>query len=238
MDLRALVAIFATSFGVGFSGAVIPGPLTAYSVREAARHGGRVGALIASGHSLAELGMVFLLLEGFGAILSKHAVSAAVAIAGGVFLVVIGVSAIKGSKREAEAQFAEQAVDAPVHTGANGGPSGLRADVSHLGNRLLEAPIYGGILMSLFSPSWILWWATVGASYVVWALPHGNWGVASFYTGHILSDYVWLGFLSFLVGTGRRWLNPKTFRWLLLFSGAFLLALGAYFFVAGIRFIV
>src|SRR4030065_277109 len=98
-------------------------------------------------------------------------------------------------------------------------------------------PVLAGILVSLSNPYWLLWWATVGSSYVVWAMGVGIVGLIAFYSGHILSDLSWYSLVSLLVASGRKIVRDKVYRGLLLACGIFLLGLGGYFVFSGIRFL-
>ena len=53
--MAPILIIFANSFLVGFSGAVSPGPLLAFNIKETVRIGFIAGPLVVAGHSLLEL---------------------------------------------------------------------------------------------------------------------------------------------------------------------------------------
>jgi threonine/homoserine/homoserine lactone efflux protein len=78
-------------------------------------------------------------------------------------------------------------------------------------------------------PYWVLWWATVGLSYLTLAAPYGASGAAAFYIGHIGADYVWYGVVAAAVAGGRRLLSERGYRRLLAACGVCLVALGMYF---------
>jgi len=54
MNVDILFPIFATSWIVGLSGAVSPGPLLAYDIKETLRIGPWAGPAISLGHSILE----------------------------------------------------------------------------------------------------------------------------------------------------------------------------------------
>ena len=85
-----LAAIFTTSFLVGFSGAMMPGPLLGVTVSEAARRGFKAGPLIVAGHSLPELLLVLLLALGLASVIGREGVKVAIGFVGGLFLLYFG----------------------------------------------------------------------------------------------------------------------------------------------------
>jgi threonine/homoserine/homoserine lactone efflux protein len=89
------------------------------------------------------------------------------------------------------------------------------------------------MVTSVVNPYWFLWWATVGASYVLLALEKGVMGLVAFYSGHILSDLSWNSILA-LAGTTL--FKGRLHQALFLLCGLFLLGLGGYFLWMGARF--
>ena len=65
-------------------------------------------------------------------------------------------------------------------------PAGHHDGMAHGG---IREPIVGGIVVSLSNPYWIIWWATVGATFMTQSLELGLLGIGAFYVGHILSDF-------------------------------------------------
>ncbi|MDO8885688.1 LysE family transporter [Candidatus Oleimmundimicrobium sp.] len=64
-----LIGIFITSLIVGFSGAIMPGPLLAVTINEVHQRGFWSGPLIVLGHAILELILVVALALGFQKIL-------------------------------------------------------------------------------------------------------------------------------------------------------------------------
>ncbi|HON72481.1 MAG TPA: LysE family transporter, partial [bacterium] len=86
-----------------------------------------------------------------------------------------------------------------------------------------------GALTSLGNPYWLLWWITIGVSFITQAKSLLLPGILSFYTGHILADYTWYIFIGIL-GQGLSlpfW--GKVYRYVLYFSSLFLFGFGLYF---------
>lgn len=207
-----LPAIFATSFLVGLSGAMSPGPLLAFTVRESVRRGVVAGPLISSGHALLELGVLALLLVGLGPYLQRPLVAGAIGLAGGLFLLWMAWN------------IARSPLPAAGLAGAQAGPTPARTYA-----------VAGGLMVTLSNPFWFVWWVTIGLAFLTQATPRGLPGVGAFYTGHILADYAWYTAVSAGVASGRRFLGPRLHRGILLACALFLLGLGAYFLLSGVR---
>lgn len=89
--------------------------------------------------------------------------------------------------------------------------------------------ILGGALTSLGNPYWLLWWLTIGVSFITQAKSLLFFGILSFYIGHILADYTWYAFIGIL---GQGLTLPfwrKVYRYVLYFSSIFLFGFGLFF---------
>jgi len=86
-----LLSLFITSFIVGFSGALMPGPLLAVDIAETPLKGARTGPIITGGHALAEIAVVVLLSIGLAAVVSENkAIGQAIGVIGGGMLIFMG----------------------------------------------------------------------------------------------------------------------------------------------------
>ena len=83
-------------------------------------------------------------------------------------------------------------------------------------------PIVSGIVASVVNPYWVTWWLTIGATYVLLALKRGPIGLPLFYTGHILSNFLWLSSVSLALSQGRRLIGERFYRGLIFTCGLFL----------------
>lgn len=214
MPDAAVVALFTTSFVVGLSGALMPGPVTTVTIVESARQGFRVGPLITLGHALTEVVIVIALALGLSVVLRQPLIAGIIGLGGGLVLLWMGWGLVSGAWR---------------------GTVSLRLTASGSGpvGRLGLVP--AGIVTSLVNPYWLLWWATVGASYVVFGLQFGWLGLAAVFVGHILSDLSWNCLLSLAVASGRRFLSDRLYRGLLAVCGLFLIGLSVYFALYGMQ---
>lgn len=215
-DLPVL-AIFGSSFLVGLSGAVSPGPLLAFNIQETMRRGFMAGPYVATGHAILELLVVAALALGLTQLLDSDPVIGAIGVLGGIFLLWMGWRMLRDPARGAPDLF------------------GPQYDTSQ---QSVAGPIVGGILVSLSNPFWTVWWITVGAAFITRSLEQGLWGIGAFYLGHILSDYSWYSLVSIVLASGRRLMTERIYRGIMLTSGAFLALMGVYFAITGANLLV
>jgi len=205
--------VFLTAFFIAFSGALIPGPFLTVDISETARHGFKAGPLLVTGHAIAEFLLVVALVLGLSGVVSQEWLVASVSLAGGLFLLWMAAGMIRAGRHYVS----------PLGSGAV-------VTISH------SRTVFTGVLASIFNPGWLVWWATIGLTLVVWAMKQGPIGLACFFSGHILADYSWYGLVSFLVARGRRLWGDSLHRGLLIGCGLFLIVLGAYFIFKGGQF--
>jgi threonine/homoserine/homoserine lactone efflux protein len=208
MGIPSLVA---TAFVIGLSGAMAPGSLLVVVITETIRKGFWAGPIAVMGHAFLEAISVFLLSKGLGEILVYEKNLGIIGILGGTALVYLGYSTAKFS-RTASLSF-DSIVDE-----SQASPSSSRISTA-----------LAGMAASISNPYWILWWATVGATYVASSLRHGALGPTSFYFGHIAADLVWYSLVSFFVTAGKRFLSDRIYRGVLLVCGILVVLLGIYF---------
>ena len=211
-DVSALV-IFGTSFLVGLSGAVSPGPLLAFNIRETVRRGFLAGPYVAAGHSILELAVVVALALGLTQLLDSEPVVAAIGILGGLFLLWMGWGMLRDPGR---------------------GAPGTAGHHHPMTQRGVREPVVGGILVSLSNPYWAIWWVTVGATFMTRSLELGLLGISAFYFGHILSDFSWYSLVSAALASGRRLITQRLYQGIMLGCGAFLTVMGTYFVFTGV----
>lgn len=210
-----LAAIFTTSLMVGFSGTLMPGPLLTVTISRSAQRGFWQGPLLILGHAIAELALVLALTAGLSRLLKRKAVAGLIGLLGGAFLLWMGLDITRS------AWWGTVSLSL-----AGAGRSGAQV-----------GPVVAGALVSVSNPYWVLWWATVGVSYVALALRQGPLGLGSFYIGHILADLSWYSLVAFVITAGRSLLSQPVYRCILLICGFFLIALSIYFIYSGINFL-
>ncbi len=210
--LAALLGIFASSFVVGLSGALMPGPVLTVAVSEASRRGFWAGPLLIAGHAVLEAALLVLLLAGLGPFLRRDVVVGVVGLAGAAIMLWMAAGNLLALPR------------LKLDPAADGGPPGEGGG---------RSPVLSGFLISLSNPYWLLWWATIGLTYLNMALRLGAWGLVGFYGGHILADLLWYSLISLAVSRGRRFLSDRSYRWIVAACSVFLVGLALWFGVRG-----
>jgi threonine/homoserine/homoserine lactone efflux protein len=210
--MDSLAAIAWTSFLVGFSGAMMPGPMLTVNITEGIKRGFWAGPLLVVGHGTAELLLLVALSLGLGAVVQIGWVSATIAVVGGCVLLWMAFDMLRGVWQRTLS---------------------LRTTGSEADMRM--GPVLAGGVVSVSNPLWILWWATIGLTYVAWASSAGRLGLVAFFGGHILADLGWFSVVSLVVTGGRRWLSDRVYRGLIAVLGLFLVGLSVYFVLTGIQ---
>ncbi|MFZ5797520.1 MAG: lysine transporter LysE [Desulfobulbus sp.] len=203
------LVIFLSSFMIALSGALMPGPLLTVTVSESSRRGAMAGPLMILGHGILELTLVFALLAGLAPFFQRDDVFVAIALIGGLILLGMSISMFHGLPR-------------------------LSLDVA-AGEEKGRNLVLAGIVFSLANPYWLIWWASIGAGYILYSMQFGVFAVISFFAGHILADLFWYAFISFGVARGRRYFSNRIYRGLIGVCACFLLLFSGYFLYSGIE---
>jgi threonine/homoserine/homoserine lactone efflux protein len=190
------LTIFATSFVIAFSGAMMPGPFMTMTIGESAKSGPWVGPKMIVGHAILEIALLLALFFGLAPLFKKEPFFIIIAIAGGTIMIWMAQSMFRSLSK---------------------------LEIKTSGTSKNQMNLYiAGILMSLANPYWIIWWATIGLGYVLHSQKLGFIGIVFFFIGHILGDLVWYSAISFAVGKGRKFFSNKTYRILVGTCAAFL----------------
>ena len=210
------LGIFGTSFAVGLTGALAPGPLLALDVREATRGGFWAGPYIATGHSLLELLVVILLAVGLLQFIKEGPAFTVIALSGGLFLMWMGWGMVRRP--------------------ALGLPESSKGQ-DRSGRYHPSRSILGGAVFSITNPYWSLWWVTVGAAFLAetQSLGLGILGITTFYLGHVLPDYSWFTLVSLAVASGRRVVSETFYKGVVLICGLFLWGMAFVFVLMGLK---
>jgi threonine/homoserine/homoserine lactone efflux protein len=195
MNFANPAAIFVSSFIIALSGALMPGPLLAVTIRDTTRRGFVAAPLLVLGHGILELGLLALLMLGLAEWLKGDAATTVIALAGAGALLWMAA----GMAREVRSlRFDAGAADAATPRKEGAGS--------------LWRPVADGIVASVSNPYWSLWWATIGLGYLALSRSQGLAGVAFFFAGHILADAAWFMFVGLTVSAGRGRFTDRVYR--------------------------
>ena len=208
MDPLSLAAV---SFAVGFSGAVAPGPLFAVVVSSSSKVGFKAGPIATVGHATVEALMVLMLSLGLSVVFTSPTVKFMVGVVGGCMMIIMALLMLRSVVLNK-----------------------ISIEVKKEENRNV---LLGGIMATTLNPYWILWWATIGAAYVVISLNYGLLGLLVFYIAHISSDFTWYSLVSLIIGYGRKMIKRKHIRIIIGCCAIFLLYVGIQFILFGLAYI-
>lgn len=207
-----LLILFLSSLIIGYSGALMPGPVLIITINEATKKGFRSGFYVCVGHAFLELILVVLLTLGLGEILSLKPIVALTGLLGGMFISWMAYNIFKDTlNRNISLSF------------------DIKSNTQKMNSMML------GIFTSLSNPFWFAWWVFVGASFLLRSLEFGIIGVTAFYTGHILADLSWYGSVSFTIARGKKFLSDRAYKIVLISCGATLVFFGILFIKSGLE---
>lgn len=206
--MGALFGLFASSIVIALSGAMMPGPLFSVAVSESYKRGFWAGPLLIAGHLIPEMVLAVLFTLGLNRFLENRILTAAIGLVGGLFLLWLAVKIFFEVRH------------------------GVNLDLSDK-KEVVWGPIIMGLWGSVSNPGWIIWWATIGAKYILLSLEHGIAGLLFFFAGHILGDLLWFSAISFVVSKGRGRINEKVYSAVLYACAALVVVFAGYFIISG-----
>jgi threonine/homoserine/homoserine lactone efflux protein len=214
MNAGLLWIIFSVSFLMALSGALMPGPLLAYTVARSVRSSGRgflVGARVIAGHAAVETLILGALVLGVGELLKAPAAIKTIGVAGALLLFFMGAGMLREIFKNRSSGEARGAEDTPAP--ANG-----------------MSPFLAGVLVSMSNPYWWLWWLTVGSATLIrFGVTVRAWqGLAAFFIGHELADLGWYSTVSTLCYFGRRGLSRGLYNAVLGVCATAIIGFGLY----------
>ncbi len=207
--------IFSTSLFVALSGALMPGPVLAITITAVLQVGLIAPVLIILGHSILELALVVALALGLKNVLKNKFVTGAIGVLGGSVLLWFAYGMI---------------------TTAWAGISAPQATVSTQTETVTYLGLVGkGVITSISNPYWLIWWATIGTTYMMVSLEKSVVGISAFYVGHISADFLWYCAIGVALVLGKQIISDRVYMGLIIVCGLFLLYLGVYFLYSGIK---
>lgn len=190
---------------ISLSGVLAPGPVTAVVVSKGSESP-RAGALVAIGHGIVEFPLMVAVFLGVGRVLGYPGVASTVSIAGGLYLVWMGVGLLRDLRKNGVQ------------------PSGDS-----------RSPLVSGILLSIGNPYFLVWWATVGAALILRSFEFGLVGFVGLALGHWLCDLAWDSILGVVSFKGRQVFGTRFQQVVFISSGVMLLFFGARLVFEGFR---
>jgi len=202
------ILFIATSFLVGLSGSIVPGPMLTVTISESIKKGFKAGPLVVSGHIMVEIALIIAILAGLGWIIGSKIASLVIGFVGGSVLVFMGISTAKSQKSLSEASKNDT-----------------------MNQRY--GSVVGGVITSISNPYFFIWWATIGCAFMLKGLElAGLFGLFGFLIGHWSADLSWYSLVSFFSSRGSKIMNDRSYRTVMKICGAFLIVLGVYFIIS------
>ncbi len=209
-----LVEIFFGAMVVGFSGALVPGPMLTLTISSVAQKGFWSSFFISLGHSILELLVVISFFLGILKYLDNQIIIKIVGILGGLFLLYLGADILYSVFKK------------KIKLNLDPGLNKKNIDIKYSFNFMLK-----GAIVSLINPYWYVWWISIGAAFMIKSVKFNLIGVSSFYLGHISADFIWFMFVGFLISSGKKFFNQKIYKTILIICAIFLFYLGIKFLI-------
>lgn len=184
---------------ISLTGVMMPGPVTAVTITRGSLRK-EAGALIALGHGIIEIPLIYLIYLGFANFLTQPEVKIGFGLAGGAVLLWMGFS-----------MFSNRSFSLNV-----------QKDTPH-------GSVVAGLATTAANPYFFLWWATVGAALLVNASDFGSKGVLAFGATHWACDLAWLFLISWVVFKSKRLWTPKVSGVVFGICASVLAGFGAWF---------
>jgi threonine/homoserine/homoserine lactone efflux protein len=206
-----LWGLFISAFSIGFSGAMMPGPMLGVTIDGSLKKGWTAGPLTVLGHGILEFILIIIMIFGLKDFFSNPTVAGLIGLFGGAFLAWMGYGMIKSGINKSVSLESQR-------TGNSAGMKNL---------------VLSGALVSATNPYFILWWASTGMESIRQSYTSGLIGVLFFFIGHILSDFVWYTAISTAFSRGKKLISDTVYRWIIIFLGIFIVAFSFYFIYSG-----
>ena len=195
-----ILQTFLLGLVIGLTGALAPGPTLVATINASIAGDWKIGPKVTLGHMIAESVLFFLIVLGLATLALPY--TSAIALIGGIALILFGALTITGSRRAS--------LNGPV-TGT------------------VSNPYVAGLVTSAANPYFWIWWLTIGSAMVIAGLAGGIVLAAVFMAGHWCADLGWYTLVSAGVSKGRTILSDTSYRRIMGVCGVFLILFGAYY---------
>lgn len=212
-----VLVVLAAWWILSLTGALAPGPLSAAVVMQASKRGKLHGIMPMVGHAFVELGIVALVVFSVTTLTLDSLTISMMQGFGGVVVILFGVLALKDWKHRPQEDQTESG----------------RVPVAR--TTLAQATLQG-VIVSVLSPYFLLWWFAVGLGTVSTLMVELQVGVGTvflaatlIYFTHISTDFMFGAFLTVTAHeTGKR-ARFGGINWLAVAIGLFQIGLGLLF---------
>ncbi len=197
-----LIQTFLLGLMIGLTGALAPGPTLVATINASITGDWKIGPKVTLGHMIAESVIFVLIVLGLSTLALPYAT--AIALIGGIALIIFGALTITGSRGAS--------LNGPV-TGT------------------VSNPCLTGLVTSVANPYFWIWWLTIGSAMIIAGLAGGIVLAAVFMVGHWCADLGWFTLVSAGVSQGRTIISDISYRRVMGVCGVFLILFGAYYFL-------
>ena len=198
--LTEILSTLLLGFLIGLTGALAPGPTLVATINASLTGNWTAGLKVSLGHIIIETAIFFLIILGLATVATPC--TTAIAVIGGIALIIFGIMTISVSRMASLSTAPEQAA-------AN--------------------PYVAGLLTSAANPYFWIWWLSVGSALLINALAGGLLLAVIFMIGHWCADVSWYVFVSTGVAKGRTILKDSTYHHIMAACGIFLVLFGIWY---------
>ncbi len=191
---------------VSLAGAVFPGPILAVTLAKAYRSPW-AGFHIAVGHILVEIAVILVIYFGIGGVFENDTVRLILSLLGGSLIIWLGISMFRS-----------------------------RFNLAHWESSLRYNSFVLGILTTVASPMFWLWWVTIGSMFIMRFREFGILGIMAFILTVEIPNLVWYPFVSIMTyRTQTSSWGQKSQPWILTAGSLLLVGFGIWFVVTGFK---
>jgi threonine/homoserine/homoserine lactone efflux protein len=188
---------------ISLSGVLMPGPLFAVTIQKASKRK-TAGALIAVGHAIVEVPLMFVIFFVLSQFKIPSLVQISVELVGGLLMVLMGIQTFRKRNKTEEAPASSS-----------------------------RESVLAGIYTTAVNAGFILWWLTIGTTLILNAQIFGIIGFSLFAGVHWLCDFSWYTVIALVIFKSQqlwsqRW-NQQIRLGITLFCVAVFIGFGAYF---------
>ncbi|UCH88766.1 MAG: LysE family transporter [Thermoplasmata archaeon] len=200
-SLALLGSLILITLIVSLSGVLMPGPVLAATVAKGYKDK-HAGLGIGIGHGIIEVPLIAVIGLGLGVFFKNLTLQLIIGLAGGAMLAFLGINMIR-----------------------------MRKDTTQTEKYLPYHSLVVGMLMTVANPYWFLWWATIGASLILFSLQLGLLGLVIFTIVHVSCDVVWDYFVSYSVNKSKKFWRTRTHEFVFILCGIIMIVFGIYFII-------